>query len=405
MTQQLPDYQLIETVEELNLFYETNKAVEWLAFDTEFMGEKRYETLLCLVQVATEHGYYLLDSIKLPHLKPFLLLVEDPSITKITHAGDNDYRLLHALYNIVPSNIFDTQLAAGFVGHKYPVSFRKLVETELDIRLSKGYAVADWESRPFQQKQLKYALNDVVPLYDLWQKLSAQLNEVGRSDWAEQEVNKFTQISYYERDPYHEVLKSNMLKSLSQREQIFLIRLYEWRRALAEKKNYSKEMILPSKIIGHIVRSIRSGKHALQQNRRIPGKIAERHGNTFVELYQTEATDEERAVLKRIPRNRGQEDPYQELIVDMLNLLIRFKCLDNRISPSLVMPRTLAKEIQLDPKLTKFELLKGWRRDFLGKELVSWLENRDRLIIDMSGGTVEMKLDAERRTAESNSEA
>ncbi|MFK7934398.1 MAG: ribonuclease D [Saprospiraceae bacterium] len=392
MTQQLPDYQLIETEDALELFYEANKNVSWLAFDTEFMGEKRYETLLCLVQVATENGYYLLDSIRLPHLDPFLQLVEDQSITKITHAGDNDYRLLHSLYGTIPQNIFDTQLAAGFVGYKYPVSFRKLVETELNIRLSKGYAVANWESRPFQQKQLKYALNDVVPLYELWERLGKKLAQKNRTDWAEDEVNKLTQSKYYKRDPYHEVLKSNMIKSLSQREQFFLMRLYEWRRAQAEKKNYSKEMILPSKIIGQIVRSIRSGKHALQQNRRIPSKLAERNGDTFVQLYEAEPTDEERAVLKRLPRGRSQENPYQELIVDMLNLLVRFKCLDNNISPSLVMPRTLAKELQLNPKLKDFQLLEGWRRAFLGEELINWLEHRERLVIDMSGGTVEMKL-------------
>lgn len=392
MAQNLPDYKLIETTSELELFYQENKDVAWLAFDTEFVGEKRYETLLCLIQVSTEHGYYLIDSLKVSDLSCFLKLIENKNIIKITHAGDNDYRLLNALYGTIPNNIFDTQLTAGFVGYKYPISFRKLVESELNIRLSKGYAVADWESRPFQQKQLKYALNDVVPLYDLWKNLSNKLERKQRTHWAEDEVNKLTDEAYYERDPYHEALKSNMIKALSPREQVFLMRLYEWRRSLAEQKNYSKEMILPGKMIGQIVRSIRSGKHALQQNRRIPARLAERHGDTFVELYKAETTDEERAVLKRIPNSRVQEDPYRELIIDMLNLLIRFKCLDNNISPSLVMPRTLAKEVQLDPKLEETELLKGWRREFLGKELISWLENRDRLVIDMSGGTVEMKL-------------
>lgn len=392
MAQDLPDYKLIETTSDLELFYHENKDVAWLAFDTEFVGEKRYETLLCLIQVSTKHGYYLIDPLKVSDLSLFLALVEDAAITKITHAGDNDYRLLNTLYGTIPKNIFDTQLAAGFVGYKYPISFRKLVENELNIRLSKGYAVADWESRPFQQKQLKYALNDVVPLYDLWKNLSRKLTRNGRTVWAEDEVNKLIVPAYYQRDPYHEALKSNMIKALSPREQVFLMRLYEWRRALAEQKNYSKEMILPGKMIGQIVRSIRSGKHALQQNRRIPARLAERHGDTFVKLYKEETSDEERAVLKRIPNSRVQEDPYRELIIDMLNLLIRFKCLDNNISPSLVMPRTLAKEVQLDPKLEDTELLKGWRRDFLGKELISWLENRDRLVIDMSGGTVEMKL-------------
>ena len=87
-------YNLIETQDDLEHFYRTNKNVTQLAFDTEFVGEKRYYTLLCLVQVATEHGFYLIDPLKIKDLRPFLRLLEDPNILKITHAGENDYRLL-----------------------------------------------------------------------------------------------------------------------------------------------------------------------------------------------------------------------------------------------------------------------------------------------------------------------
>ena len=104
--------------------------MKWLAFDTEFIGEKRYYTLLCLIQVKCETGTYLLDSLKIPDLTPFLRLIEDERITKITHAGDNDYRLLNILYGTIPKNIFDTQIAAGFIGYRYPMSFGKLVEAE-----------------------------------------------------------------------------------------------------------------------------------------------------------------------------------------------------------------------------------------------------------------------------------
>ena len=87
------DYTLIETSEDLQNFYEINKNVEWLALDTEFIGERRFETLLCLIQVATPNGYYLIDPIKISELTPFLALLEDEKILKLTHAGENDYRL------------------------------------------------------------------------------------------------------------------------------------------------------------------------------------------------------------------------------------------------------------------------------------------------------------------------
>ena len=73
------------------------------------MGEKRFVTLLCLIQIASEHGYYLIDPIKIEDLSPLIELIEDEQIIKITHAGENDFRLFNILFGTLPKNIFDTQ--------------------------------------------------------------------------------------------------------------------------------------------------------------------------------------------------------------------------------------------------------------------------------------------------------
>ena len=189
MPKNLPDFQLIENDENLIAFYEQHKAVEWIAFDTEFVGEKRYVTTLCLIQVASVHGIFLIDPFYVRDLSPFLKLIEDEGIVKITHAGDNDYRLLYQQFDVLPANVFDTQIAAGFVGYNYPTSFARLVEGELGIRLKKGYAVTDWESRPLKPRQLGYAINDVIYLEELWNKLSAKLVKSERKAWAEERVS------------------------------------------------------------------------------------------------------------------------------------------------------------------------------------------------------------------------
>ena len=221
MAVDIASYQLIETESDLVQFYETNKVAKWLGFDSEFVGEKRFFTQLCLIQVSSDFGNYLIDPILIKDLTPFLKLVEDPNIIKITHAGENDYRLLHIGYDIQPRNIFDTQIAAGFVGYKYPISFRKLVESELNVPLSKAYAVTDWESRPMEKRQLKYAINDVLPLYDLWQLLTNKLNDLGRLSWAEEEFKKLEKADFYEKDPHHEALNSNLMRSLRRRDKVF----------------------------------------------------------------------------------------------------------------------------------------------------------------------------------------
>ena len=147
------EFEFIEHEEDLQEFYEKNENVEWLGFDTEFVGEKRFITLLCLIQASTPNGHYIIDPLKVKNLQPFLSLLEDPAILKITHAGDNDFRLMNTLFGTVPQNIFDTQIAAGFLGYRYPLSYGKLVEAESGRRLKKGYAVTDWIARPLGKKQ------------------------------------------------------------------------------------------------------------------------------------------------------------------------------------------------------------------------------------------------------------
>ena len=92
------EYIYIDQDAQLQAFIQENKNITWMAFDTEFVGEKRYFPLLCLIQAVTEHGSYIIDPIKLKSVKPFLELIENEHITKITHAGDNDYRLLNNLF-------------------------------------------------------------------------------------------------------------------------------------------------------------------------------------------------------------------------------------------------------------------------------------------------------------------
>jgi ribonuclease D len=252
------DYTLIETADALKNFYDTNQHVEWLALDTEFIGERRYETLLCLIQVASPNGYFLIDPIKITDLTDFLRLIEDEKILKLTHAGENDYRLLNQNWGTIPKNVFDTQIAAGFVGHGYPTSYAKLVEKELSFSLDKGYAATDWEARPLKRKQLEYALSDVVYLYDLYKNLQRRLLKTKRVKWVESEIQRWETPQYYKRDPHREALMNTMMQSVKQHKQVFLLRLYEWRRSEAQRLNYSKEMVLPAKFIAPILRDRKS---------------------------------------------------------------------------------------------------------------------------------------------------
>ena len=380
------EYTLVETPDALQDFYETNKHVEWIALDTEFIGERRFETLLCLIQVASPKGFYLIDPIRIEDLSFFLQLVEDENILKLTHAGENDYRLLNQNWGTIPQNVFDTQIAAGFIGHGYPTSYGKLVEKELNVSLDKGYAATDWEARPLKRKQLEYALSDVVHLHDLYKNFTRRLNKTKRTTWVESEIQRWETPQYYARDPHREALMNTMMQSVKQHKQLFLLRLYEWRRSEAQRLNYSKEMILPAKFIAPILRGIDAGKQALLDSRIIPDRIIEQHWLNFQSLYQKKPTEEELLILQRLPP-LGKEDPKKDISMELLHVLVKFKCMESGVAPSLVLNKSDLTYAQPGENLFS-QASSDWRREFLGDAMIKWLNERGELAVLMNENKV-----------------
>ena len=378
-------YLLLESEEDLEKFYQENKNVEWMGFDTEFIGEKRFHTLLCVVQLATPNGYYVIDALTIEDFSAITRLIEDPKILKITHAGENDYRLFYKRFGIIPKNTFDTQIAAGFVGFKYPTSFQKLMDKELKIHVPKGYTVSDWQARPINKKQIDYALNDVVYLEELHQRLVSKLEVLNRLNWVKEECMKMEEKAFYETNPHKEALKNNMITSLNPQEQVFLLRLYQWRINEASEKNYSKEMILPSKMISTIVRNINSGKNALKHDRRLSNNVVKRHWDTFSELFNKKITAEERNVINAI-KPESEVDPQQNTMLEMLYSIVEYICQNRSVAPSLVLHRTQFKMMKADPNFMEPSIEIGWRAELLGEDLIRWLKERKSLVIEMKNG-------------------
>jgi len=367
-------YTFVNTATQLEEVCELLNQQEWVSFDTEFIGEKRYFTLLCLLQVHCPAGSFLIDPMALPNLIPFFKVIENPDVLKITHAGENDYRILYHTFNILPKNVFDTQIAAGFVGYNYPTAFRKIVEKELKIRLKKGFAVAEWDRRPLSDKHLQYALNDVIYLNDLYIKLTAKLNSSDRQIWCQKEMDKLEDADHYYVNPNAEALNNNMMPHLGKREQIFMLRLFDWRKQEAKRKDYSKEMILQGKYINHIVKNIQQGPTALKNNRLLPKTFFKKYGEVFMDLYERPASEEEKAVLSEIPV-RKDSSPFEDITHDILYALIKRRCIRQGVSQNLLFSKSSLKLFRKNPNW----LGNNWRAEVLGESLVSLLQRSHQL--------------------------
>ncbi|RMF00113.1 MAG: ribonuclease D, partial [Bacteroidetes bacterium] len=237
-----------------------------------------------------------------------------------------------------------------------------------------------------------YALEDVVILEPLWRSLTKKLEAAGRMDWAQEECKRMEDAAFYYQHPHHEALTSNLITNLKRKEQVFLIRLFAWRRTEAERLDYSKNMILPSKLISQIVKAMRGGLRGLQDNRRIPERIVKRYGRTFVRMYEAPPSEEELAIIKRLP-SPPDEDARDEILLSILYLLMKYRCQDEGISHSLVMPRSAIRNMKNDPAVLESTLGSGWRRQLLGNDFVRWLEHYEDLELRIEGGQIAIRVD------------
>ena len=363
----------LDTQHEFDAEISRLKGSAWIGFDTEFVGEKSFIPLLCLLQIISENGIYLVDTLRIKDLSVFLEIVEDPATLKITHAGDNDYRLLNVLFNTIPANIFDTQIAAGFVGYNYPAGFGKIVERELNVTLSKSHTVADWEARPIEDKALSYAVEDVKYLPALHKKLSAKLAKHKRLEWAEEEARKWQTADFYSTDPYKEALASDFIYQLDQKEQVFLLRIYAWRRQKALELNIPKEQVVQSRHISAIMRALKDGSGAVRANRTIPENTWKKYQPEWSLLWKKHIEPHEKEVLDRLP-GPPPDDPELDWHYELMYHFVKKQCLEHEISAALLFPRGDFNKLKNGHPDFDASVLDGWRASLLGAQLVAWLK-------------------------------
>jgi ribonuclease D len=154
------------------------------AIDTEFHRERTYYPHLALVQLGWRDGLALIDPLAVD-LGPLARLLREGGLA-IAHAADQDLEVLDIACGAVPHRLFDTQLAAGFLGFS-SASLASLAERLLGRRLTKGDRLTDWTQRPLTEAQRRYAADDVAHLLEIHAVLVERLGKVGRLEWAEQE--------------------------------------------------------------------------------------------------------------------------------------------------------------------------------------------------------------------------
>jgi ribonuclease D len=192
------DLALVNTDEAFQSVLDHLRPAPAYAVDTEFHREHTYFPRLALVQVAWDDGLALIDPLAVD-IAPLAEILDGPGLA-VLHASDQDLEVLELACGTVPAQLFDTQIAAGFIGMSTP-SLAALYERILGIRLAKGHRLTDWLARPLDEHQLTYAAGDVEHLLATYEKLVADLEGRGRLQWALDECEEVRQRDRGGRDP------------------------------------------------------------------------------------------------------------------------------------------------------------------------------------------------------------
>ncbi|HED17598.1 MAG TPA: ribonuclease D [Gammaproteobacteria bacterium] len=181
-----------------------------LFLDTEFIRETTYYPVLCLIQVATAEHSACIDPITINDLSPLMDVLYNAKITKVVHAGRQDMEILFQLNGKLPSPLFDTQIAAAFLGYGEQIGYGELINRELGVQLDKSHSRTDWKKRPLSTAQVEYALDDVRYLAKAYPRLVEKLQSLRRLQWVQEESAGLEQSVLYTNPPDKMWLRSSV---------------------------------------------------------------------------------------------------------------------------------------------------------------------------------------------------
>ena len=168
-----------------------------IAVDIESNGFFRYHERICLVQVASAETAFLIDPLAIDDVRPLGSLLGNHSVEKVIHGSSYDILSFDRDWGFRVNNLFDTSVAAAFVGAK-ELGLQSLVREYAGVELAKNRKLqrSDWTIRPLRRESLRYAADDVLYLLQVRDKLSARLGELSRIEWVREEFARLEQVRH-----------------------------------------------------------------------------------------------------------------------------------------------------------------------------------------------------------------
>lgn len=373
---------MIDSTAALDTLIDQALQQEAVALDTEFVWERTYYPALGLVQLGwSEDDVFLIDTPAIEDLSPLGRLLADEGTVKILHDATQDLQILARESGVRPVAIFDTQRAAGFVGQTATASLQDLVNWGVGIHLEKGETRTDWLRRPLSDKQLDYAEDDVRYLPALRIRLLEEARQRDRVEWVEREMKRYDDPSLYEEaDPADAVdrIKSRGIGRMNGHQRAVLRAVSAWRERKARTLNRTRRMVLPDDALADVAQRRPQSDADLAKMKFSDRQLASYGSDLLEAVAEGEAAGPETVERRGRPTQEDERRAAQLLVAQAL---VSGVCMTSDIDPALVATKSELRELVEGSR--EVPVLDGWRREFVGDNLLRLLDGS--LAVALSG--------------------
>lgn len=358
---------IITDQRELELLCQKLAACPFITIDTEFLRERTYYPKLCLIQVSgPDQQAAAIDPIDSNlDLSPLFEILLNPKILKVLHAGRQDLEIFYRLTGKVIGPFFDTQIAAMVCGYGDSVGYENLVRDITGASLDKSVQFTDWSKRPLSQRQIEYALGDVIHLVKIYEHMVQELDKKGRTSWVFQEEEILADPATYANNP-EESWRRIKLRSPKPKTLAILRELAAWRETQAQKRDMPRTWLLRDETLADMAAQAPRSADQIKKIRGFNADQADGHiGKSLLALIE-KALNSDKETWPKIPDRKII--PSQVLAtIEVLKLLLKVECVQHHVAPKLVADSEDLERIAMEDS-PDVPALKGWRYNVFGKD-------------------------------------
>ncbi len=351
-----------------------------LAIDTEFLRERTYYAKLCLIQLATDTEVAIVDPFEISDITVMRDILENPDVIKIFHAAGQDLEIIWHEVGCMPKPLFDTQVAAALLGHTQQIGYGALVHAVCGVQLKKIDSYTDWSRRPLSDSQLTYAADDVIYLPQMYEKMHAELESLGRLNWLAPEFEEMSDPSRFQSDERERYKRLKRVGQLSRRQLAAAREVAAWRELTAQKRNVPRKWVMTDE---QIVESCKREARTIDDLFMVRGmreKLGTRDAREVAGLMKA-AFDASPDTWPE-PDRSGKNEPNVDAPMDLMTALVRLRAKENGVAfPTLASHDDLLRVAR--GYRNGIDLLRGWRRALVGEELLELLDGK--LTLSISG--------------------